>query len=118
MIVDLGGASSDKQPENHLEYLIRMAQIDKLKRNGRVVAAQAKTTEIYQINVEQKYRWHCLIESEWNELCFKNLPPDIFEKLFPHFMRNLDDTCMMCSNGVMKVMGDIDRNQDKNIQDG
>ena len=51
MIVDLGGACSDKQTENHLDYLIRMVQLDKLKRNGRVVAAQATTTERSQINV-------------------------------------------------------------------
>ena len=48
----------------------------------------------------------------------KKLPPALFEKLFPHFMLNLDNTCMVYSDGVMKVMGNRDQNQDKNVQDG
>ena len=56
LIADLGGASSDKQAENHLDYLISMVRLDKLKRNGRVVAAQATTTERSQINVAQQHR--------------------------------------------------------------
>ena len=63
-IVDLGGACSDKQAENFLDYLIRMRRIDRLKRNGRFVAAQGATTEISHISVAQKYRWHYIIESE------------------------------------------------------
>ena len=54
LIVDLGGASSDNQVENHLDYLIRMFLLDKLKSNGQVVAVQATTTERSQINVAQK----------------------------------------------------------------
>ena len=96
-----------------------MGRIDKLKSNGRIVAAQATTTtERYQINVAHKYCWHCLIESEWKEMRCKTLPPAIFKKLFPHFMHNLDKTCMVCSNGVLEVMRDRDQNQDKNVQAG
>ena len=65
LIVDLGVAYSDNQAENHLDYLIRIVRLDKLKRNGRVVAAQATTTERSQINVAQQHRWRCLIESYW-----------------------------------------------------
>ena len=64
LIVDLGGACSDKQVKNHLDYLIRMGWLDKLKRDGRVVSAQGKTTERSQISVSHQYHWHCLIESE------------------------------------------------------
>ena len=45
LIVDLGGEYSDKQADNHLDYFINMGRLDKLKRNGQVVAAQATTTE-------------------------------------------------------------------------
>ena len=115
LIVDLGGASSDKQAENGLDYLTRMGRIDKVNRNGRFVSAQATTTERSQINVAQQYRRHFLIESEWKEMCCKNLPPALFEKFFPRFMKNLDKTCMMCSDGVLKVMGNKYQNQDKNV---
>ena len=49
----------------------------------------------------------------------KNLPPALFEKLLPHFMHNLDETCLMCSDGVLKLISDGDRNNyDKNVRDG
>ena len=38
-IVVLCGERSDKQAENHPDYLIRTERLDKLKRNGTVVAA-------------------------------------------------------------------------------
>ena len=44
LIVDLCGACSDKQVENHLEYLISVGRLNKLNMNGRVVATQGKTT--------------------------------------------------------------------------
>ena len=65
LIVDLGGTCSDKQAENHIDYLIRMGRLDKPKRNGRVMAAQGTTTERLQRSVTQQYHWHCLIKSEW-----------------------------------------------------
>ena len=34
-------------------------------------------------------------------------------------MQNLHETCLMCSDGVLKVISDGDRkNNDKNVQDG
>ena len=106
LIVDLGEECSDKKAENNLDYLIRMGMLDKLKGYGKVVAVRGTKIERYQISVAHQYCWHCLIESEWKEKCRKNLPPAIFEKLFPHFMHNLDETCLKCSNGVLKVISD------------
>ena len=116
MIFELGGAFSDKKAENHLDCLISMGRLDKLKMNGRVVDEHGKTTWRSHISVAQQYCQSCLIESEWKEMRRKNLPPALFEKLFPHFMHNLDETCLMCSNGVLKVIGDRDRkHHDKNV---
>ena len=56
-IVDLGGSCSDKQAENNLDYLIRMGRLDKMKRNGILVASQGKTTERSQISIAQQYHW-------------------------------------------------------------
>ena len=52
-------------------------------------------------------------------MCSKNLPPALFEKLFLPFMKKLDDNCFMCSDGVLKVIGNGDQKQlDKNLQCG
>ena len=49
----------------------------------------------------------------------QKLTPALFEKLFPHFIQNLDETCLMCSDGVLKVIGDGDqKHHDKNVQAG
>ena len=54
IISDLGHANTNKVAKNHLEYLIWNGKLDKLKRNERVVSAQATTTERSQINVKQQ----------------------------------------------------------------
>ena len=34
-------------------------------------------------------------------------------------MQNFDETCLMCSDGVLKVIGDgYQKHHDKNVQDG
>ena len=45
VISDLGQAKSFVQADNHLYYLIQVKRLTHLKRLGRVVAAQATTTE-------------------------------------------------------------------------
>ena len=44
IIGDLGQAKNFKTASNHLDYLIRSKKLNKLKRNGQVVTAQATTT--------------------------------------------------------------------------
>ena len=68
MIVDLGQAKCRKTAENHLDYLIREKRLTRVKRNGRVITAQATTSERCQISVKQQFRWHFLIESKWAHL--------------------------------------------------
>ena len=74
----IGQAKSFFQTENHLEYLIWAEWLTHLKRLGRVVADQATTTYRSQICVSQHYRWHMMIEPEWEDLRRKNSPRDIF----------------------------------------
>ena len=65
IISDIAQAKSHKQAANHLDYLIRTEKLTNLKRNGRIVTAQATTTERSQINVAQQLHWHYHIDSEW-----------------------------------------------------
>ena len=51
----LGQAKLFFQADNHLEYLIREKRLTHLKRLGRVVTAQATTTERSHIFVSQQY---------------------------------------------------------------
>ena len=52
LIVDLGRASNTESAENHLDYLIRKGKLEHLKRGGKVVTAQATSTERSQVNRE------------------------------------------------------------------
>ena len=118
IIVDLGQAKTFKVAENHLDYLIRKKKLNMLKRNGRIVTAQATTTERCQINKRQQLRWHFLIETEWEHLRHVNTPTQLFVTLHPHFQLNIDETCFMCSEGSLKIIGDANRNRhDKNVSD-
>ena len=99
IIVDLGQAKSMKTAENHLDYLIRTRKLDKLKWNGRIVTAQATTTERYQVNTKHHFRWHCLIESEWEHLHQVNLPTAAYVRVHAYFQLNLNNTCFLCREG-------------------
>ena len=49
----------------------------------------------------------------------KNLSPAPFEKFFPHFIQNLEETCLVCSDSVLKVIGDgYWKHHDMNVQVG
>ena len=87
-------------------------------RHGRIVTAQATTTEHCSINRDQQLRWHYLIEAEWENLRNINLPTPLFNSLHAHFQINIDETCFMCSEGNLKIVGDAKRRRhDKSISD-
>ena len=71
---------------------------------------QATTTERSQINLEQQLCWHFLIESEWDFQRRSNVLPPNFDDLHHHFMLNLDETCFMCCEGVLRIIGSADKN--------
>jgi hypothetical protein len=118
MIMDVCNSPIFKAAENHYDYLIRSGKLPLLKRGGRVVKAQKTTTKRCCINVAQQLRWHGLIESVWEEQRSMNLPAEDFEQKKAHFMLNLDETCVMASDGNLKVVGDASRKkQEKNSDD-
>ena len=118
VISDLGQAKSFKAAENHLNYLIRSGRLPKLKRKGRFVTAQTTTSERCQITSEQQVRWHFLIESEWDYLQLTNHPSQVFTELHEHFQLNLDEACFLCSDGILKIIGDgAKKHHDKNMSD-
>ena len=118
IVEDLGPAKSHKAAENHLEYLIRLGRLSSLSRGGRVVTAQSTTTERSQVNKSGQVRWFVMVEGEWKLLEKLNLPCDSFRELRTHFQLNLDESCFMCSDGELKIMGDAERQKhDKNTSD-
>ena len=81
-----------------------------------MVKAQSITTARSQINFDQQWRWHHLIESEWEKMSQYNLPTREFLALQEHFQLNLDESGFMCNDGILKIMGDADRkHHDKTI---
>ena len=78
VISELGQEKLFVQSDNHMDYLIQAKRLTHFKSLGRVVAAQTTTIELSQIYVSQHYRWHMIIEEEWEDLWRKNSPRDIF----------------------------------------
>ena len=77
-VSELGQAKSFVQVENHLDCLIWVKRLTHLKRIGRVVSAQAATTERSHIFVSKQYRWHMMIEADWKGMWRTNSTRDIF----------------------------------------
>ncbi len=72
--------------------------------------AQKTTTKHNNINAAQQLRWHGLIESIWEEQAILNqTPSDEFNNKRAHFMLNLDETCVMASDGNLKVIADASK---------
>ena len=118
IIMDLGGAKSFKAAENHFDYLIRKGQLTQLNRGGKVITAQATTTERCNITVKQQYRWHTLIDSIWEDMRVTNTPENEFKKVRKHFQLNVDEACFMVSNGKLKIVaGRGKKRHDKNVSD-
>jgi len=130
-----------KTAENHFDYLIKLKQLNELKRGGRVVATQATTTNRTAITAQKLHRTHKTTlltwskQAEWNGwdncTCKQNLGEDLgtyivrkakeeeeFMKLKVCFMVNLDESCFMGSEGVLRVIGSATRKKhEKNTSD-
>ena len=86
LIAELFGVTY-KTAENHFDYLIKSKQLNELKRGGRVVAAQATTTNRTAITSQKLLRTHNTTllawskQAEWNGwdncTCEKNLGKDL-----------------------------------------
>ena len=63
-------------------------------------------------------RWHFLIRSEWAILRTINQPQIEFPKLHAHFQLNVDESCFVCNDGILKIIGDKEKKyHDKNVSD-
>ena len=118
LIMDWTHCNDRVKAKNHFAYLVQKKKLPDLKRGGRVVTAQKTTTKRGQITIEQQVRWHGVVESMLNDLDSTNLPADAFHPLKPHFICNVDETCIMGSEGTLKIIGDGKRRKhNKNVED-
>ena len=59
-----------------------------------------------------------MIEAEWEDMRRKNSPRDIFIRYAHFFQLNLDETCFLCNEGELNIIGDNDKPcHDKNCSD-
>ena len=101
-----------------MDSLILEKRLTHLKRLGRVVSAQATTTERSQICVSQQYRWHMIIEAEWEDMRRTNSPRDIFICYAYYSQFNLNETCFLCNEGELRIIGDNNKSRhNKNCSD-
>eukprot|EP00957_Ditylum_brightwellii_P019609 1479376-Ditylum_brightwellii.AAC.1 len=61
--MDIGKAESFQVAENHYAYCVRTGKFLNLAKGGRVITAQATSTERCAITGTQQYRWYNLIDS-------------------------------------------------------
>ena len=55
---------------------------------------------------------------EWGDLRWKNSPCDIFIRYAHYFQLNLDETCFLCNEGELRIIGGNDKPcHDKNCSD-
>ena len=59
--------------------------------------------------MEQQLWWHHVIDSMFEEQKSLNLPAENFNDLRAHFIVNVDETCVITSEGTVKDIGDADR---------
>ena len=106
LISDVAGVSICTA-QNHWNYLVCTGQLKDLKRNGKTVCAQKTTTKRSQVTAEQQMRWHYVVEHEWDKQRELNLPKEEFISLHAHFHGNLDESCILVSEGNVKVVSSI-----------
>ena len=83
--------------------------------------AQATTTKRSNINVQQQFRWHTLVDTALDELRTRNvgrcnLSGKTFGELIHYFVVGGDETCLMATeNGSIKVYGSANRTKHEKI---
>ncbi len=110
-------SASSKAAENHIDYLIKSKQFPELKRGGRVVSAQATTTNRTAITTQKLLWTYNTIQLAWAKqaefngwnvcpsLLIQNEGGEDDKKIRDFFTVNLDETCFMASEGLLHVIG-------------
>ncbi|KAL9190571.1 hypothetical protein ACHAXT_000277 [Thalassiosira profunda] len=111
-----------KTAENHYDYLVREGKLPELKRGGRVVTAQPTTTNRSAITTEKLLRTHNTVQLAWEmQKQLNGRTPEEraeFESKKDFFTCNLDEMCVIASDGTVRVLGAAEkRKQEKNMAD-
>ncbi|KAI2491962.1 hypothetical protein MHU86_22582 [Fragilaria crotonensis] len=104
-IMELAQCASREQAKNHFDYLVRAGHFSGLKRGGRVVTCQKTTIKRTEITMEQQLRWHASVDFALSEQARLNLPAEEFEQVKEHFFCNMDESCLLGSDGTVKIIG-------------
>ena len=107
-IQDLKPGMTKEQAFNNFRRKLRKNHDDILRQ--KLVVAQGTTTQRNAVTVAQQFRWHCFIDSGLNFLREKNIGTckccgKTFGELIDHFVVGGDETCIMASKNVVKVVG-------------
>ncbi|KAL9182733.1 hypothetical protein ACHAXT_004012 [Thalassiosira profunda] len=111
-----------KTAENHYDYLVREGKLPELKRGGRVVTAQPTTTNRSAITTEKLLRTFNTVQLAWEmQKQLNGRTPEEraeFESKKDFFTCNLDEMCVIASDGTVRVLGAAEkRKQEKNMAD-
>ena len=124
MISDFYGVSN-KKADNHYCYLVTKGYFNELKRGGKVVTAQATTTNRTAITTEKLLRNHLNFNLALNEIRALNNKQQnntesgpSFEQFEDFFVLNLDETNVIASDGTLRVLaGRQKKKTEKNNSD-
>ena len=114
-IMELSQCASREQAKNHFDYLVRAGHFSGLKRGGRVVTCQKTTIKRTEITMEQQLRWHTSVDYALSEQARLNLPSKAFELVKEHFFCNMHESCLMGSDGTVKVIGAASKSKTEKI---
>lgn len=82
---------------------------------------QSTTSDRTNINIAQQYRWHRLIDTEYNNLRTQNtglckLSGKSFGEVMDHFIIGLDEMCLMSEeNGNASIIGCADKKKHERV---
>jgi hypothetical protein len=120
MIYDFHGVSA-KTAGNHYDYLITHNLLPDLKRGGRVVSAQATTTNRTATTTEKLLRGYTNFNVALGEVRAMNREHDkdgVFPTVEDHFVLNLDESNFSSAEGNLKVIGSRGKKKcEKNTSD-
>ena len=112
---DIKPGVTKKQAGNHLHRTLKKNHSDVIKKH--VVVGQATTTNQNAITVVQQFRWHSTVDTTIMFLRKKNVGickcgcGKTFGELIDEFIYGANETCMMASGGMIKIMGAAGRNK-------
>ena len=120
-------STDQKTAENHFDYLIRAKALPDLKKGGRVVTAQATTTNRTAITTKKLLRTYNTTLEAWRIQSERNgwdvrdegaCDKKEFDRLRDGLTWNLDETCFRAEDGVLKIIGSNERKKhEKNTSD-